>query len=321
MAQSPSVSGLARHLGGLKFFLALSRTPHGLLDLAAPVLAALLWLGHFPPAGVMLLGLATAFAAYTAVYAVNDLADLAADRANYGGGAVDTTGYLDAVFLRHPLAQGKLSPARGLAWAAGWGLAALAGAWALNPVCAWLLVLGAGLEVVYCKLLKVTHLRALLNGVVKTLGGVAAVPAMDPDAGLLRDPFLAPYLAMVFCMLFLWEIGGQNIPADWFDLELDRRQGARTMPVALGPDRAARLSLFCLCGAAGLGAALLALSRAGLPWPLVALGAALNAWLLVLPAWRLIRERSRAVAATLFNRASYFPLGMLGVTLLWLALR
>ena len=40
----------------LKLFLALSRTPHGVLDLAAPSLSALLWLGTFPPAPVMGLG-------------------------------------------------------------------------------------------------------------------------------------------------------------------------------------------------------------------------------------------------------------------------
>ena len=136
-------------LGRLKYFLALSRTPHGLLDMTAPVLTALLWLGHFPTPGVLLLGMVTAFAAYTAIYAVNDLADYHTDTANYGGGTVDTTGYLDAVFVRHPLAQGKLGLGQGKAWALGWGVLALAGAWALNPACAGLLLLGAGLEVVY----------------------------------------------------------------------------------------------------------------------------------------------------------------------------
>jgi len=310
----PGGSGRCSGPGRLKFFLALSRTPHGLLDMAAPVLTALLWLGRFPPPGIMLLGVFTAFAAYTAVYAVNDLADYATDKANYGGGTVDTTGYLDAVFVRHPLAQGKLGLGQGLAWATAWGLAAALGAWALNPVCAWLLLMGAGLEVVYCKLLKVSHLRALINGVVKTLGGVAAVLAVDPNAGGL-------FLLVVFAMLFLWEIGGQNIPADWFDLELDRRQGARTMPVSLGTPRAARLAFWCLGGAALLGVALLALSPAGLPWRMIALGAALNIWLLALPAWRLSREQSRARASSLFNRASYFPAGMLAITLLWFALR
>ena len=65
----------------LKLFLALSRTPHGLLDLATPGLAALLCLGGFPTPGVTLLGLLTVFAGYTAVYALNDLVDYRTDLA------------------------------------------------------------------------------------------------------------------------------------------------------------------------------------------------------------------------------------------------
>lgn len=47
----------------LQLFLALSRTPHGLLDLATPGLAALLCLGGSPSLGVTVLGLVTMFAA------------------------------------------------------------------------------------------------------------------------------------------------------------------------------------------------------------------------------------------------------------------
>ena len=64
----------------LKLFLALSRTPHGLLDMATPGLSALLWLGTFPSAGMMGLGLLTAFSGYTAVYALNDLTDYRVDQ-------------------------------------------------------------------------------------------------------------------------------------------------------------------------------------------------------------------------------------------------
>ncbi len=43
-------------------------------------MAALLWLGHFPPASVVIVGLITAFAGYTAVYALNDLIDCRVDK-------------------------------------------------------------------------------------------------------------------------------------------------------------------------------------------------------------------------------------------------
>ena len=53
----------------IKLFMALSRTPHGLLDMATPALAALFWLGAIPSLRVVMIGVITAFAGYTAVYA------------------------------------------------------------------------------------------------------------------------------------------------------------------------------------------------------------------------------------------------------------
>ena len=67
----------------LKFFLALSRTPHGLLDMATPAFTALLWCGSIPPLKIILLGLITAFAGYTAVYALNDLVDYRVDKKRF----------------------------------------------------------------------------------------------------------------------------------------------------------------------------------------------------------------------------------------------
>ncbi len=298
----------------LKLFLALSRTPHGLLDMATPLALAFLWLGRLPSPGVLLLGMFTAFAGYTAVYALNDLADYRTDRDNFRDAPPDDTGFLDAVYARHPMAQGLLTLREGMLWAVGWGVAALIGAYLLNPACAALLVLGCLLEVAYCKLLRVSHLRALVNGVVKTLGGVAAVLAVDAQAP-------SWFLALAFCALFAWEVGGQNIPADWFDLDLDRRQGARTMPLVLGLERAARLSLFCLGAALGLTALLLALAPAGLPWWLVLAATAVNARLLLLPAWEQTQCLDRGGAMELFNRASLYPACLLATALVWFALR
>ncbi len=141
----------------LNLFWALSRTPHGLIDMTTPALAALLCLGQFPPLGVVLLGLVTAFAGYTAVYALNDLTDFRRDREKAAaGGFDDTENYLDGVLARHPMAKGALRYSSGLAWAAAWALAAMAGAWLLNPVCLWIFLAGCLLEIVYCRLSRVT---------------------------------------------------------------------------------------------------------------------------------------------------------------------
>ena len=91
----------------LKLFLALSRTPHGLLDMATPALGALLWLGRFPAFDVIFIGLITTFAGYTAVYALNDVIDYRVDKDKLklcGNTGVDCD--LDAAMVRHPMAQG-----------------------------------------------------------------------------------------------------------------------------------------------------------------------------------------------------------------------
>ncbi len=289
--------------------MALSRTPHGLLDLATPALAALLWYGGLPPLGVIALGLLTVFAGYTAVYALNDVVDYRADQEKLkAAGDKVKAGYLDALFVRHPLAQGQVSFGEGVLWTGAWAAIALAGAYRLNPVCAYIFLGGCLLEAVYCLLLRVSHWRILVAGVVKTLGGVAAVFAVDPHP--------APgFLLLLVLWLFAWEVGGQNIPADWHDVEEDQRLGARTIPVGYGPDKASAVIL----GALGLSVALSAVLVRTAPLKfsplLVGLTVAAGGYLLLLPAFNLYRTKDPARAAALFNRASAYPLAMLGLAL------
>lgn len=305
-SSAPLPVGLSR----LKLFLALSRTPHGLLDLAAPALAALLWLGRFPPLSVTALGLLTVFAGYTAVYALNDVVDYRTDREKLRlAGGLQDGHYLDAVFLRHPLAAGQVSFREGLLWTGAWALVALTGAYCLNPVCALIFISGCLLETAYCLLLKVSHLRLLVAGVVKSLGAVAAVFAVDP--------WPSPgFLAVLFLWLFFWELGGQNIPADWHDVEQDRDLQAKTIPVVLGLPRAGGLVVVSLALSLTFSLAILHLApaRFSILQQMLILGGGI--FLLLLPAWRLSRSQSRDRAAALFNRASYYPLMVLAVVLM-----
>jgi 4-hydroxybenzoate polyprenyltransferase len=305
-ASMPRAFALSR----VKLFLALSRTPHGLLDLAAPALAALLWLGRFPPLGVTLLGLLTVFAGYTAVYALNDLVDFRADREKLRlqDGARDGH-YLDAVFLRHPLAGGQVSFKEALGWTGSWALVALAGAYYLNPACALIFLLGCVLETAYCLLLKVSHLRLLAAGVVKSLGALAAVFAVDPKPSPV-------FLAVLFLWLFFWEIGGQNIPADWHDVEQDRSLQAQTIPVIFGPKKAALVVLFSLEASLAMSLVIMQVSRVNFSIFQQVLILVAGLYLLLLPAWRLSRSEARSRAESLFNRASYYPLAVLLVILM-----
>jgi len=293
-----------RGIAKLKLFFALSRTPHGLLDMATPGLAALLWLGEFPPLGTIVLGIITAFAGYTAVYALNDLVDYRTDKEKLrSGGFQDSANYLDAAIIRHPLAQGIVSVREGLLWAAAWAVIALFGAFLLNPVCVLIFLAGCTLEVVYCLMWQVTPFRNLVSGVVKNCGPVAGVFAVD------RDPSF-PFLVLLFLWLFSWEIGGQNIPNDWAEIEEDQNLRARTMLVRYGAAAASTIVLTTLVLAVGLNLWLLVLTRGpGLLY--LAASFIVGVVFLLRPAYLLYRTRERQAALTLFRKASYYPLACL----------
>jgi 4-hydroxybenzoate polyprenyltransferase len=294
-----------RGIAKLKLFFALSRTPHGLLDMATPGLAALLWLGKFPPFGTIALGLITAFAGYTAVYALNDLVDYRTDKEKLrSGGFQDSRNYLDAAIIRHPLAQGFLSIKEGLIWAALWSVVALIGAFLLNPVCVLIFLTGCTLEIVYCLMWKVTPFRNLVSGVVKTCGPIAGVYAVD------QDPSLS-FLVLLFLWLFFWEIGGQNIPNDWAEIEEDQKFKSRTMLVQYGSAAASTIVLGTLVLAVGLNLWVLGVSTQGPALLYSTVSFVIGFVLLLLPAYRLYKTRERQDALTLFKRASYYPLACL----------
>jgi 4-hydroxybenzoate polyprenyltransferase len=296
----------------IKLFLALSRTPHGLLDLATPGLAAILCLGALPPAGITLVGFITVFAGYTAVYALNDLVDYHTDKANIAGASLTGSGYLDGIFVRHPLAQGLLSIKEGLLWVLGWATISLLGAYWLNPVCLWIFIAGCFLEAAYCLMLKISHWRTLVAGIIKTLGGLAAVYAVNPHPSPI-------FLILLFFFIFFWEIGGQNIPADWHDLEADTLGLAKTMPVRYGPQKSSRIIFGSLTIGIILLLPLLLVSPLNFSgWMfLMAIGA--GVYLLLIPAAQLCRTRNRSQATAVFNKASYFPLAILVITLFSMA--
>lgn len=294
----------------LKFFLALSRTPHALLDLAAPALSALLWLGSFPPWEKVGLGLLTAFSGYMSVYALNDVIDYRGDREKIRRqGSRALAGDVDSFLPLHPMALGSLTAREGLAWTVGWGLVALLGSFLLSPVCTAIFLIACLLEIAYCRLLKITYLRGMLSGIVKNSGGIAAVFAVDPHPSPL-------FLAMLFAWFFFWEIGGQNVPNDWLDLEEDRVLRARTIPVRFGPRASMTIISSSLALAVILGVAIFWVVPAG---PGVAYPAAAvvgGFYLLILPARRLSQTQAPEEISALFNRASYYPLFMLLATIL-----
>ncbi|MGE5840370.1 MAG: UbiA family prenyltransferase, partial [Deltaproteobacteria bacterium] len=203
-----------------------------------------------------------------------------------------------------PLAQGLLTVKEASLWAAAWSVVALAGAFHLNPVCVLIFLGGCTLEVVYCLMWKVTPYRNLVAGMVKNCGPIAGVLAVD------RDPSLF-FMVLLFLWLFSWEIGGQNIPNDWAEIEEDKQLRARTMLVRYGGAKAGTIVLGCLVFAIGLNLWLFSVSIGRPALPYVAVGFVIGLLLLLQPAYRLFKSRARQDALTLFKKASYYPLACL----------
>ncbi len=305
--QNPSMSIFHLRRFRVNAFLALSRTPHALLDLAAPGLAALLSLGAFPSLEVFIVGLVTAFAGYTAVYALNDLVDFRVDRNTFQEQVVSESNRdLDGIFVRHPLAQGLIGYGDALIWTLFWAALAMIGAYWLNPFCLVIFLLAATLEIVYCVLLKITWLRSVVSGFVKTSGPLAAVFAVTQQPPL-------PFLTFLFLWLFFWEIGGQNIPNDLTDVDADRRLQAKTIPIRFGVRTSIRMIVLSLCLCMVFSAALFFLLPETTGWIYPAGLVLAGIYFLLLPAVDLLKTRSTEKAFALFNRASYYPLALLTI--------
>jgi 4-hydroxybenzoate polyprenyltransferase len=155
-------------------------------------------------------------------------------------------------------------------------------------------------------LLKVTYLRTLVSGLVKTSGPIAAVLALDPSPD-------APLLVLLFLWLFFWEIGGQNIPADWNDTVEDRRVNAKTIPIRFGFRKAGMIVLIALSLAVLVSGFVPLISPARLGLLYVVASLAVGYLLLLRPGYDLYRSAEGGLAARLFDRASYYPLAQLAL--------
>jgi 4-hydroxybenzoate polyprenyltransferase len=292
----------------LKLFLALSRTPHLLIDLTTPMAAALLCIGRFPPLSTIILGLITVFAGYACIYALNDVTDYELDRKRMEDLPREEACFdLDCIFVRHPLAQGFITFTGGIVWTALWGFIALVGAALLHPVCAVIFIVGALLEMIYCKFYKYSQWKILIAATVKNLGSLAAIYAVNPDPPL-------EFIIIVFIWVAFWEVGGQNIPNDLVDMEEDRRLGGKTIPVVYGANLSVLIILVTLVASFVLGIGLVFLSPLAFK-AVYTVGSIISGLLfLVLPLKRFLAGKDTSKAMNLFNQASLYPVGILVAT-------
>ncbi len=172
---------------------------------------------------------------------------------------------------------------------------------------------GCALETIYCTLWRISPFRTFVSGAVKTSGAIAAVFAVDPEPAPM-------FVLLLFLLLFFWEIGGQNIPNDWSDMEEDRRMRAKTIPVQWGVKTANTIIMVTIILTLCMNVAIFYFSQAryGLIYMLVSL--IITTYLLLLPALKLNKTRDKAQAMVLFNYASYFPLALLVVVVIKLSI-
>ncbi|MDP2660834.1 MAG: UbiA family prenyltransferase, partial [Dehalococcoidia bacterium] len=212
----------------LSAFLGFSRALQATLSIAQPAFAAIIALGALPPVDRMVIGFLAAFAGFFAVFALNDLLDVDLDRARFdhlrGFQGFD----IDSAMSRHPLAQGQLGMHSGLAWVAGLALLGFAGAYVLSPMAAILFIIAALLEVVYCRLARITPLKFLVTGIMVGCGALAGWTAVTGETR-------ASEMTVLFIWMFAWEIGGRNLVNDFADVEEDVRLGIKSVAVIYGP--------------------------------------------------------------------------------------
>jgi 4-hydroxybenzoate polyprenyltransferase len=288
----------------LKEFIGLSRMTHSVLDVAHPALGAILVFGGAPGPWTIVFGVLAAFSGYTAVFALNDVMDRKVDGEKLGGYSGKREHFdIDSVGLRHPLAQGSIAYRAALGWVLFWGVLALGFAFLLNPICSVLMAAAAGLEIGYCRLLRVTHWKTILSGLMVAVGGLAGVYAVSA---------LPPALMVGLFMLwaFSWEVGCRNIPNDWSDIDEDKALRIRTMPVRFGRRATTRISFILAC--VTIAVSLLFPFAIHLRFALIFQAGALAAGiiLLIIPGIRWLRDQQTKSAMLFFNRACFYPLAV-----------
>jgi 4-hydroxybenzoate polyprenyltransferase len=257
----------------------------------------------------------TVFAGYTCIYALNDVTDCEIDRQRMGELPTEPACFdLDCLSVRHPLAQGLISYAGGVTWTVSWGVVALVGAALLNPVCAVIFVVGAILEVIYCRLYQMSQWKILIAATVKNLGAMAAIFAVNPEPSV-------SFVLMVFFWIAAWEVGGQNIPNDLMDMQEDGKLGAKTVPVVYGVSTAVMLLIITLVASFVFGLALVLVSPLAHKAIFLIGGILSGVLFLLLPLRSFLASGDTNQAIKLFNKASLYPLGILTTTVLCLILQ
>jgi 4-hydroxybenzoate polyprenyltransferase len=238
-----------------------------------------------------------ALCGYFCVYSLNDLLDLKADREEIRVSALDPLAWkpevlhMDVMTMRHPVAAGALPLWAAVTFVSLFGAAGLVGAYMLRPLCAYLFVGCAALEIVYCSLRRRTWLKVIPAASMVAIGGLAGWFAVgEATWGALA----------FFFLLFGWETG-RNLTNDLADVVHDRLVGITTLATTHGPRVASRVIL-------GNSVFMVAISLAQpVSWLVRGLLAAVALLTMTLPAVPLFLNPDEPSAQRYFNRVTFFP--------------
>jgi 4-hydroxybenzoate polyprenyltransferase len=285
-------------------FLDLARGRSAMFSVSEPVLGAMLATGTIPALRVCLLGIVAALAGYFCVYSLNDLLDLRADREEIRVSSPDPlawkpeVAHMDVMTLRHPVAAGALPLWAAVTWVTTMGVIGLTAAYLLRPLCAYLFVGCAALEIIYCSLRRQTWLKVIPAAGMVAAGGLAGWFAVGKTTwGALA----------FFVLLFGWE-AGRNLTNDLADVVHDRLVGITTLASTHGPAVASKVIL--ADGVAMVAVSLaqpVGQSSAGGPWVVRGLLAAVALLTMTVPSLLLYRNPDEPSAQRHFNRLTFFP--------------
>lgn len=220
-------------------FLGLSRFQQAVPRLAEPAFVAVVAAKAVPDPMKTYFAIAVGLVGYMALFAANDLLDINIDRTRYSQPRRLSDLDLDSAVVNHPLAGDYLSFAQGAIWMISLAVLTLIGAYLLSPISAVLFVAAGLLQVIYCKLAKITPFKFLPAGMFVAVGALAGWFAVMPTVDI-------PLLAALFVWIYGWEVGGRNILNDWSDMEEDSKAGIKTVPVVYGRRTAMWLIMFHL---------------------------------------------------------------------------
>lgn len=278
-------------------FLDLARGKSALFSVSEPVLGAMLATGTIPSLRVCLLGLLAALAGYFCVYSLNDLLDLRADREEIRIASPDPlawkpeVAHMDVMTLRHPVAAGALPLWAAVTFVVTLGAIGLTAAYVLRPLCAWLFIGCAALEILYCSLRRQTWLKVIPAATMVAVGGLAGWFAVgEATWGALA----------FFFLLFGWETG-RNLTNDLADVIHDRLVGITTLASTHGPEVAAKV-----IRADGMAMVIIALAQPS-AWVVRGLLAAVALLTMTIPSFVLSKHPDEPSAQRYFNRLTFFP--------------